>query len=198
MKILCRTALLTTLAALALTGCDSDDQKAPGSDDKKPQQPAAATIGAAGSGCELPVSFGIAEGWKPKQVTVEANDPLAALAKKGPFTMACEIDAKPAGKLGFLRVWTGGRAGLKDGLTAFIGDRAQQPAFTEVRIGGKPGLAVDYQQKSQLDDGLEKEAAFVVDSGKGLVLVSLDSFDNDEHAAMRPAYQLARDSLTVN
>ncbi|BCJ40902.1 hypothetical protein GCM10010168_47980 [Actinoplanes ianthinogenes] len=195
MKTLCRTALLTALATLALTGCDSEEKKTPATASK---EPATAKVGAAGSGCELPVSFGIADGWKPKQVTVTADDPLAALARKGPFTMACEIDAKPAGNLGFLRVWTGERAELKPALTAFIGDKAQEPAFTETPIGGKPGLTVDYQQKSQLDGTLEKESAFVVDSGKGLVLVSLDSFDSGEHTEMLPAYELAQKTLVLN
>ncbi|GAA4587972.1 hypothetical protein BJY16_008403 [Actinoplanes octamycinicus] len=200
MKILCSTTLLSALAVLALTGCDSSSDEVMTTPATAAPDAAAATakVGAAGSGCELPVSFGVADGWKPKQVTVEAGDPLAALAKKGPFTMACEIDAKPAGNIGFLRVWTGEQAELKAGLTAFIGDKAQDPTFTEAQIGGKPGLSVDYQQKSQLDDSVEKESAFAVDTGKGLVVVSLDSFDSGEHAEMLPAYQLARNSLAVN
>jgi hypothetical protein len=199
-KILCRAALLSALAALALTGCDSDTKKTPAASGAAaaPAAAEAAKVGAAGSGCELPVTFGIAEDWKPKQVTVEADDPLAVLAKKGPFLMACEIDAKPAGNIGFLRVWTGAKNELKPGLTAFIGDRALEPAFTELQIGGKPALAVEYQQKSQLDDSVEKEAAFVVDAGEKLIAVSLDSFDSGEHAEMRPAYQLAQNTLVLN
>lgn len=198
MKILCRTAALATLAAVALTGCDSDDKKTAAAQTESAAAAAGPRVGAAGSGCELPITFGLTADWKPKQVTVEENDPLLALAKKGPFTMACEIDAKPAGNIGFLRVWTGAPAELEPSLTAFIGDRAQQPKFTELKIGGKPALEVDYQQKSQLDDAVEPEKAFVVDTGAGLIAISLDSFDAGEHQEMLPAYELARTSLTVS
>ncbi|BCY12999.1 lipoprotein [Actinoplanes sp. L3-i22] len=199
MKILCRTTSLAALAALALTGCDTDDKHTP--DPAAPSAPAVAAagprVGATGSGCALPVTFGLVTDWKPKQVTVTAGDPLAELAKKGPFTMACEIDAKPAGNLGFLRVWTGAPAGLRPSLEAFIGTKAEQSEFTELRVGDQPALEVDYRQKSELDDSLEPERAFVVDTGKGLVLISLDSFDGDEHQAMLPAYELARTSLAI-
>ncbi len=189
MKILFRTAALAALAAVTLTGCDSPSAKA----DARP----AARVGAAGSGGELPVTFDLATAWKSKKVVVEQSDPLAGLAKRGLFTMACEIDAKPAGNLGFLRVWTGGPAELKPSLTAFLGADAQQPAFTEIQVGGRPAIEVDYQVKSELDDSLDPEKAFVVDTGKGLVAVTLDSLDADEHQEMLPAYELARTTLEV-
>ncbi|GIF06606.1 lipoprotein [Actinoplanes siamensis] len=203
MNILCRTAsrtaTLATLAALALTGCDSDgDDKTTRTEAQAPAAADGPRVGAAGSGCELPVTFGLTAGWKPKQVTVEDGDPLAALAKKGPFTMACEIDAKPAGNIGFLRVWTGAGADLEAGLSGFAGAGAQQAKFTETQVGGKPALEVEYQQKSELDDSLEQERAFAVDTGRGLVVVSLDGLDNEEQKEMLPAYELARTSLTVS
>ncbi len=147
--------------------------------------------------CDLPVSFGLAESWKPKPVTIEADDPLAELARRGPLTMACEIDAKPAGNIGFLRVWTGATGDLRTVLTGFIGSAAQEPVFAELPIGGRPGLEVTYRQKSQLDDALDPEKAFIVTTGQGVAVVSLDSLDSEEHKAMLPAYELAKSSLTV-
>jgi hypothetical protein len=83
-----------------LTGCS---EAAEGDDSKASARPSATaetsgrhdaaassggTIGAAGSACELPVTFDLAKSWKAE--AVEA--PLS----QGPVTLACEIDAKPA------------------------------------------------------------------------------------------------------
>ncbi|MDR7276215.1 lipoprotein [Catenuloplanes atrovinosus] len=161
--------------------------------------PEAARVGAADSGCAMPVSFGIAESWKPKAVDTSAADPeLAEIFNRGTMSPICEIDAKPAGQLGFIRVYSGPAGDLRTALTAFIGEEAQTPAFTDVQVGGKPGLEVVYQAKSQLDDSLEPERAFALAAGAGVLAVSLDAFDPEEHQAMLPAYELAKTSLTVN
>jgi hypothetical protein len=197
-----RAATLVTLAgtAFALAGCESADPDQAPAAPRPPAAPAAtaaAQVGTADSGCTLPASFGVAESWKPKAVQVGKDDPLAELAQRGPLTMVCEIDAKPAGNIGFLRVWTGAAGELRPALTDFIGKDAQSPVFTELKVGDQPALEVAYQQRSQLDDTLEKEQAFVVATGRGLLAVSLDAFDDDEHAAMLPAYELAKSSLSV-
>jgi hypothetical protein len=188
-----RTAIITALAAAALapTACASADAE--------PDQAAAAgpRVGAADSACRLPVTFGIAESWTAKPVTIKADDPLAELARKGPLTMVCEIDAKPAGNIGFLRVWTGGKGELRESLAAFIGTDAREAAYTELKIDGRAAVEVVYQQKSQVDEEMEQERAFAVETAEGMAAVSLDSFDSDEHAAMLPAYELAKSSLTL-
>ncbi|MEU7909336.1 lipoprotein [Actinoplanes sp. NPDC049118] len=193
------TAVLAA-AVLALTACDRGNaetpQTAPSKAEQRPAAPEAARIGAAGSACEMPVAFGLAESWKPKPVTVAAGDPLSELARRGPLTMVCEIDAKPAGNIGYLRVWTGDKGELRPTLEAFIGTNAREPVFTELRIGGSPALEVVYQEKSQLDDTMEQERAFAVETAQGVAAVSLDSFDSSEHDAMLPAYELAKNSLT--
>ncbi|WP_250031249.1 lipoprotein [Paractinoplanes maris] len=195
---------LVLAAAFALSACQNSDgtespaAPAPSQPAQSPAVPEAARIGAAGSACELPVTFGIAESWKPKAVEKMADDdPFAELARRGPLTMACEVDAKPAGSIGFLRVYTGSTGEPRATLTAFIGKRALKPAFTELQIGGRPGLEVVYQQKNQLDDEIDQERAFVVQTGQELVAVSLDSFDSGEHEDMLPAYELAKSTLTV-
>jgi hypothetical protein len=194
-------------STLALTACGdtgappaAPDAAAPGAAAQPTTRsvaPEAARLGAEGSACELPVTFGIAESWKPKAVTVAPDDPLAELARQGPLTMVCEVDAKPAGNIGFLRVWTGAARTLRPSLEGFIGADAREPVFTELRIGGRPGLEVVYQEKSQLDDGTDRERAFAVEAAQGIVVVSLDSLDSEEHEAMLPAYELAKSTLTV-
>ena len=196
-------AVALAATAFALTACDSSDPAAPPAAPASAGQgsaqaaaaPEAARVGAAGSGCELPVTFGVAQSYRPKRVAVAADDPLAELARKGPLTMVCEIDAKPAGNLGFLRVYTGGKGELRTTLEAFIGTRALESQFTEARIGGLPGLEAVYRVKSSLDDEIEPERAFVVQTAQGTVAVALDSLGDGEHAAILPAYLLARDTL---
>jgi hypothetical protein len=191
--------LVLAAATLAVAACENTGPaEAPAaSGPAAAPAAAAAQVGAADSGCALPVTFGIAASWKPKAVQVRKDDPLAALAQRGALTMACEIDAKPADNIGFLRVWTGAAGELRPALTGFIGQQAQAPSFTELTIGGRPALEVVYQERSQPDDTLEQERAFIVQTGKGLVAVSLDAFDDGEHDAMLPAYELAKSSLTV-
>ena len=178
------------MLALSLMGCDHAVDATP---------PAvAAHVGDTGSACELPVTIGLAESWKPQAVTVEADDPLAGLARRGPLTMACEIDAKPAGHLGFLRVWTGDQADLRASLRTFIGTDAGGPVYTDLRIGDRPAVEVAYQKKSALDDELNPKRVFAVQTASGIAAVSLDSLDADEHRAMLPAYELAKTTLTVH
>ncbi|MBB4697722.1 lipoprotein [Paractinoplanes abujensis] len=191
-------------AAFALAACDSSSPAStPDASTPAPSAPAAAPgaateaarVGGAGSGCELPVTFGVAESWKPKAVAVKAGDPLAGLARRGPLTMVCEIDAKPAGNIGFLRVYTGRTGDLKENLTAYAGDTAQQKQFADVKIGGRDGLEVVYKAKNPLEDVLDPERAFAVPTSAGLVVVALDSLDSEEYETMLPAYELARTSL---
>ncbi|WDZ84858.1 lipoprotein [Micromonospora cathayae] len=197
------SATVLAAATLALTACGGAEVAAP------PQDPSAgastqagaaeaARIGAAGSGCELPVTFGLAESWQAEAVAPMApDDPLAELARRGPLTMVCEIDAKPAGNIGFLRVWTGDGGQARASLEAFLGTEAREPAYTELRIGDRPAVEVTYQTKSALDDGMKPERAFAVQTARGIVAVSLDSADSEEHTEMLPAYELAKRTLTV-
>nr|WP_221375016.1 lipoprotein [Actinoplanes polyasparticus] len=194
-----RTAQLVALAATALLlgACQGKEAAETPKVAESPKAAEAARVGAAASGCTLPVTFGLAEDWKPKAVTIAGDELLAELAQRGPMTMACEIDAKPAGLIGFLRVWTGKSGDPRANLTAFIGPEALKPVFTELQIGGRPAVEVAYEKKSQLDDAIEPEQAFVVETGQGLLAVSVDSFDSGEHKDMLPAYELAKSSLQV-
>ena len=188
------------LLAGVLTGCseaaEGDDSKASarpsataettGADD--PAATSGGTIGAAGSACELPVTFDIAKSWKAE--AVEA--PLS----QGPVSLACEIDAKPAGNIGFLRVWAGksGAADTRTVLEAFIAaeDGVTKEKYSTFTAGGVSGVEVEYLYSSELLGETKKESAFAVTTADGPVVVHLGGLDTEEHEEMLPAYELAR------
>ncbi|MGW2485883.1 lipoprotein [Streptomyces sp. NPDC001606] len=217
----------TALLATVLSGCaDADGAGHPGASTSagaaKATAKAAAsggTIGAAGSACELPVRFEIARHWKAKSVDSKAElskaskgsdgsggDPGGALAeallRQGPVTAACEVDAKPAGNIGFLRVWTG-KPGSSDAgrvLREFVAaeenvSKEKYHSFTTG--GGVSGVEVEYLYTSKLLDETKKESAFAVSTPDGPVVVHLGGMDTEEHEAMRPAYDLAKQTLKV-
>ncbi|MFJ9024871.1 lipoprotein [Streptomyces sp. NPDC102259] len=165
------------------------------------------SVGASGSACELPVTFDIAEFWKAKGVDAEeasaATGDLADLAdaflRQGPVTMACEVDAKPAGKIGFLRVWTGdpgdtdARAVLEDFVAAEQG--ASGARYSTVKAGDITGTEVAYVTTSELLEETKQEHAFAVTTSEGPVVLHLGGMDTAEHEAMLPAYELAKSTL---
>ncbi|MFF8726858.1 lipoprotein [Streptomyces sp. NPDC015171] len=175
------------------------------------------SIGAAGSACELPVRFDVAKHWKAKPIDAEKElakaskgedgDLSGALAdaflRQGPVTSACEIDAKPAGNIGFLRVWTGKPGGADAGgvLRAFVAaeDNTSKPEYHSFKTGG--GLAaveVEYLYTSKLLEETKKESAFAVSTPDGPVVLHLGGMDTEEHEEMRPAYDLAKRTLTLS
>ncbi|GLY06908.1 MULTISPECIES: lipoprotein [Actinoplanes] len=199
-----RISVLVATSAILLSACSGNSSTETAPDPAVSSvAPAAAgaaeagRVGEAGSDCPMPISVGLAEGYTAKAVVLSEDDELAALARRGTLTMVCEIDAKPAGNIGYLRVYTGKGTDLKTTLTAFIGEKALTPAFTELTIGGQPAIEAVYTEKSQLDDTIEPERAFVVKAGDGITAVSLESLDGDEHQAMLPAYELAKSALKL-
>ncbi|GGP75817.1 hypothetical protein GCM10010278_62620 [Streptomyces melanogenes] len=213
-RISVRGAVAAALAAVVLTGCgggkeSSDKSSAPPrqasstASEKASGAPVAAggsAVGAAGSACPLPVAFTTADKWKAKAVKLDGTA-LDALAKQGPFTMACEIDAKPAGNIGYLRAWTstvkGGtpRAALEAFVTA--DKNARKAAYTEVKAGSLPATEVAYETYSKLLDESKQEHALAVITPSGAVVLHLGGLDSDEHKEMLPAYELAKKSLRV-
>ncbi|MEU6547765.1 lipoprotein [Streptomyces sp. NPDC046859] len=168
------------------------------------------SIGAAGSACELPVTFDTAASWKPKAVDTEpagGDDELAreladALLHQGPVTAACEIDAKPAGNIGFLRVWTGepGDADARTVLKEFVAAEkgAEQAKYrTFETADGVTGAEVTYRYTSEALDETKEERALAVTTRRGPVVLHLGGLDTEEHRAMLPAYELAKRTLRV-
>lgn len=155
------------------------------------------TVGASGSACELPVTFDIAKDWKAE--AVEAGAASDALLRQGPVTAACEVDAKPAGNIGFLRVWTGkpGDDDARTVLKAFVAaeDGASHAEYREVKAGGLDGVEVSYEYTSELLDETKPERALAVTTARGPVVVHLGGLDAEEHRAMLPAFELAKRTL---
>ncbi|MFC5812155.1 lipoprotein [Streptomyces heilongjiangensis] len=168
------------------------------------------SVGAAGSACALPVAFDTAEHWKAEAVDTgpaegggEAAAELAeALLHQGPFTAACEIDAKPAGNIGFIRVWTGeagagagdARALLKEFVTA-EGDTSEAKYSDFTSDSGVFGAEVAYLSTSEALEETKKERAFLTVTDEGPVVVHLGGLDTGEHEDMLPAYELAKRTL---
>lgn len=197
------------LAAAALTGCSSEPDTDGGAKAEKsagaPAVKTAAkggTVGGPGSGCELPVTFDLAELWKAKAVApVEPDSVFAGLATQGPVTMVCEIDAKPAGHLGFLRVWQGkGKdASPRETLEGFVGaeKNASKISYTKATAGKTTATEVSYTLYSKLVEESRPARAFAVATPEGPVVVQLGGFDAYEHKSMLPAYELAKGTLHV-
>ncbi|MFF0437642.1 lipoprotein [Streptomyces sp. NPDC004327] len=209
-----RTSLRTTApAALALltagllTACGTRAEPAPPA--AAPARPSAAprtapaaaapagSLGGPGTACALPVSFALAAGWAPKAVEAPENPEFAALTRQGPATVRCEVDAKPAGNIGYLRVWTApkgpARAALEGFVTAERG--AKGAAYRDVRAGSLAAVEVTYTVRGEALDEARPERAFAVGTPKGTVIVHLGGLDAEEHTAMLPAFELARSTV---
>lgn len=227
-----RLAQVALLAGV-LTGCSGaaeDDTKtsasatasAEAAGDSDTAVKSGGTIGAAGSACELPVTFDIAQYWLAEAVdsgtekdesadsgdgSADAgDDELAqeiadALLRQGPVTAACEIDAKPAGNIGFLRIWTGepGTDDARTVLEAFLAeeDGVSKAKYSAFRTGGLSGAEVKYLVTSELLEETKEETALAVTTKQGPVVLHLGGMDTDEHRAMLPAYELAKKTLRV-
>ncbi|MFF8990614.1 lipoprotein [Streptomyces sp. NPDC014983] len=208
-----RAVVAVTLAAV-LGGCAGRDAagtpptRTEGPGTKAPAVMDGRTLGAAGSPCALPVRFDLAKGWQARPIDATQGavgsdgDLGAALLRQGPVTAACEIDSKPAGHIGFLRVWTG-RAGGADprgvlrGFVAAEGDVGAERYRAFTTGGGVHGVEVEYSFTSELLGTTKKESAFAVGTPGGPVVVHLGGIDTEEHDAMLPAYELAKRTLRV-
>ncbi|MEU7111221.1 lipoprotein [Streptomyces sp. NPDC046182] len=207
-------ALAVLAAAGALTGCGADAKPAPdAAPDKAPHAAATtaaagsgtdagaaeavASVGASGTDCALPVSFGLAADWKPQAVKATDDEVFAALGRQGPATMTCEIDAKPAGNIGYLRVWTADKGPARTALEGFVKaeENTSEVSYKETKAGALPAVEVTYTVYNKLMEESKEERAFAVATPKGTVIVHLGGLDSEEHREMLPAYELARTSL---
>ncbi|MFC8761129.1 lipoprotein [Streptomyces sp. NPDC057193] len=165
------------------------------------QAPAAARgdVGGPGTACALPVSFALAEKWEPTAIDDPENPEFAALTRQGPAVMRCEVSAKAAGHLGFLRVWTAGKGSARTALEGFVKgeENASKVVYKETAAGAVPAAEVTYTVYSKLMEESKEERAFAVGTPKGTVIVHLGGFDTEEHRAMLPAFELARTTLKV-
>ncbi|MDQ0795894.1 lipoprotein [Streptomyces sp. B1I3] len=211
MRDMVRAGLSAVLAAAVLAGCSSPSgsgtdtgRNGDGAPPKAAGSAAAekgSRLGGAGSACALPVTFDLAADWKPEAVTVEPGSDLAALGEQGPVTLVCEIDAKPAGNIGYIRVWQGkpSDTGTRAVLEAFVAGEpnAAKASYTEGKAGAVAATEVTYTVSGELLDGPKTERAFAVATPGGPVVVHLGGLDSQEHRQMLPAYELAKGSLKL-
>lgn len=225
--VVCAALLVGVLTGCSAAGSGSDAKAAvsasPTEDETARVAESGGRVGPAGSACELPVSFDVAADWKAEAVdadvagsgggsgksggsggTGDMDDEFAreiadAFLRRGPVTAACEIDAKPAGYIGFLRVWTGepGAGDARRVLEEFVTaeDGASEPEYRSFSTGGLDGAEVTYLVTSELLDGARKQRALAVAAPGGPVVVHLGGLDDDEHEGMLPAYELAKGTL---
>lgn len=159
-----------------------------------------AVIGGAGTPCVLPVSFGTAADWTAEKVTAGDDPAAGSLARQGSVKLVCEIDAKPAGSIGYLRVWTGKATGTpREVLEAFMADekKAGTVRYRETEAGELPAAEVTYLITSELLDEQKKERALAVTTPRGSVVLHLGGLDTQEHEAMLPAYELAKRTMAA-
>ncbi|MFI8191626.1 lipoprotein [Streptomyces sp. NPDC085946] len=199
-------AVGAVVSGLVLVGC-SPEQEATGraaSPEAAASQPVASPgkgepLGGAGTPCALPVSFETAQDWTAEEV--DTSDPEFVL-KQGSVTLVCEVDAKPAGHVGFLRVWTGtGKGGTaRSALESFVDAErdAGEKRYRETEAGGAPAAEVTYTVDGEWTDGPKDERAFAVMTPRGPVVVHLGGLDSAEHRAMLPAYEQAKRTLVLN
>jgi hypothetical protein len=168
-------------------------------------------IGTAGSACELPVSFDLLALWKPKAIDLSELGKLAGLYRNGPFEAVCEVDGKPAGEIGFLRVYVAEDypGSPRSYLKTFVATESPEAVkagnmkltkskYTELTIGGEPAAEVTYETYNKSMDHASKYSAFALKTPQGAVVVKLSPFGADEHVNVLPAYEKAKKTLTVN
>ncbi|MFF5726610.1 lipoprotein [[Kitasatospora] papulosa] len=209
-----RALVPAVAAALALAGCSPSDggtdtgagpggnaAGSPAADATGAAPEKGATLGGKGSACALPVTFDLAVDWKPEAVEVEPGSEFAELGQQGSATMVCEIDAKPAGNIGYLRVWRGRGSGTtpRAALEDFVaGDpNGSRAAYAGIKAGSLAAVEVEYTVNVELLDEKKTEHAFAVSTPDGPVVVHLGGLDSQQHEEMLPAYELAKRTLEL-
>ncbi|MBT2385617.1 lipoprotein [Streptomyces sp. ISL-11] len=207
-----RAATCAALFLGALSGCGS-----PSGDDEEPSSPSRAgraddawgdktvapagqeAVGGKGSPCVLPVTFRLAQSWKPK--LVDSDPASGGPVRQGPVQLACEIDAKPAGYVGFLRVWTHAPAGMsaRQTLQAFMAkdSQASKAKYRDTKASSLAAAEVTYLNTAPGLTEAKQERALAVEAPQGAIILQLGGLDSSEHERMLPAYQLAKISMSL-
>ncbi|MCE7010862.1 lipoprotein [Kibdelosporangium philippinense] len=196
------TSIVLFAVAALTAACSSEptpqSNPTPTQQSSKPEATSAGRLGGADTPCKLPVSFELAAKWKPKPI--ENMDDLGSLVKQGGFNAVCEIDAKPAGIIGFLRIWTSTKTSPpRQALDDYLADdkNITVPEYSEVKVASTTATEVSYVRDNPTAEVKKRERILSVPTPSGAVLITVGGFDDDEHAAMLPAYELAKKSLTI-
>ncbi|MEU9758534.1 lipoprotein [Streptomyces sp. NPDC047987] len=196
MRRLCFAVPLATLLAGIITACSSAPEVSVWQDGIEPAA-RSGSIGGAGTACTLPVTFDIAPSWTPRPVVGTAG----SLPRQGDATLACEVDAKPAGVFGFLRVWsgTGTAKNSRSALDAYLAEekKISGPEYRETKAGPFSATEVTYL-KSSADGPAKRERALSVLLPEGYVIIHVGGLDTQEHEKLLPGYELARDTMAAS
>jgi hypothetical protein len=133
--------------------------------------------------CAVPAIFDLADKWTAKAVPAEASKLL------GPHTLACEIDGKAAGVIGFIRVFRATGTDPAAALTAQVGGNTAGLRTRDFPSTAGTGREVAFGPADK------PERAFAVATGAETVIVHWSGLDADEHKAGLPAYLLAQASF---
>ncbi|MEV6672237.1 lipoprotein [Streptomyces sp. NPDC051162] len=188
-------------ASAPSSASSSGSSSAPKAKDSGEWKKADTRIGNAGTACELPVSFMATKAWKQSCLSREDGELLGKLSGHKTFRGALELDAKPAGNIGFIRVWTADAMNDKTPrqvLEAFMSEekKVKDQEYTETKAGELPAAEVLYKVDSVLSDGPKQERALAVTTPKGVMVVHLGGFDTQEYQEMLPAYETAKKTMT--
>ncbi|QNP76106.1 hypothetical protein IAG44_37400 [Streptomyces roseirectus] len=149
------------------------------------------------------MTFETAAKWKAESIETPAgaDASLAGLLTQGPVTGVCEIDAKPAGHVGFIRVYQGkpGNADARAVLRDFVAaeKNVSEEKYQTFTAGTATAVEVSYRVKVELLDEVKTEHALAVSTPSGPVVIHLGGLDDAEHTAMLPAFDLAKRTLRV-
>ncbi|MFE1767088.1 lipoprotein [Streptomyces angustmyceticus] len=171
-----------------------------GEDEKKVAEK---KLGDKGTACELPVHFAPETSWKATALTRATVDRMGPLGHQGPLTPACELDAKAAGHIGFLTVWSGTKGAAAPGgspralVKTFVAAEhfESNVRIREVKAGGLPAAEADYTVTDLAAGEIRPERALAVMTGHGGVVLHLGGLNAGEHKAMLPAFELAKKTL---
>jgi len=196
MRKMSQAVLGAVVAMSVLSGCTfgwgEDENKAA---EKK--------LGDKGTACELPVHFTPETTWKATALTQAIVDRMGPLGHQGPLTPACELDAKAAGHIGFLTVWSGTKGAAAPGGTsralmkAFVAAENFQSnvSIRKVKAGGLPATEAAYTVTDLAAGEVRPERALAVMTEHGGVVIHLGGLNAGEHKAMLPAFELAKKTL---
>ncbi|MFH8572834.1 lipoprotein [Streptomyces sp. NPDC017993] len=191
-------AIVGAVVALSmLSGCSFSW----GGDEKK--KVAEKKLGDKGTACELPVHFKLATSWKAEAITQATVDQMGPLGHQGPLTPACELDANPAGHMGFLIVWSGTKGAAAPGskthalMKKFVTAESFESniKFREIKAHGLPATEASYNVTDLSAGEIRTERALAVMTKHGGVVIHLGGLNADEHKAMLPAFELAKRTL---
>lgn len=200
-------AALALIAVTAVAGCGEDPPAAAPSaaagaapdPDGWPSVVPAAPAGKVGPGSECkdtPVRFDVPDKWTVGYIGsgFGAEFPVAGMP------LMCEIDAKPGGIIGFIRVWHGRstrepKAVLEDYVKQ-IAPRAVDVRYRPTRIGDLDAWEVWYQRPPDDVSDESQGRAFALSTDGQAVVTGWSALDDADYIAGLPGYVLARNSAT--